>query len=85
MKTANRNVTPVTKRERPQGRTLDEVRYKLDKEASEATGIDFCKVTTLLEAGALNLNDLTDDILRSPTFKYEPYQGFQPKPAHHSR
>jgi hypothetical protein len=65
----------------PKGRTWEEFRYELEKEASETSGIDFLKVTRMLNSGELNINEMTDEMLYSPEFKYEPYPGFKPRPC----
>jgi hypothetical protein len=64
----------------PIGHTLDEVFDTLDREWSETSGIDFLKVSRMLRSGELDLDELTDEILLSPEFKYEPYPEFIPKP-----
>jgi hypothetical protein len=64
----------------PIGHTLDEVFDEIDLDWSETSGIDFIKVNRMLDSGELNLDDLTDEMLHSPAFKYEPYLGFKPKP-----
>jgi hypothetical protein len=62
------------------GHTLDEVFAKVDHKLSEHYGVDFAKVNRLINSGELNLDELTDEILYSPEYKYEPYPGFKPKP-----
>jgi hypothetical protein len=63
----------------PKGYALDEVFDEIDLEWSETSGIDFCKLNRLVHSNKLNLDDLTDETLHSPEFKYEPYPGFKPK------
>jgi hypothetical protein len=52
--------------------TLEEFEDRLDLKLSEAYGVDFMKVTRLERAGLLNRRNLTNEILESPEFKYEP-------------
>ncbi|MDR3308883.1 MAG: hypothetical protein LBS80_02905 [Tannerella sp.] len=63
----------------PQGSSLEEFRDKLEQSLSEAYGTDFRKVRLMEEAGMLNPDELTDEMLQSE-FKYEPYPGFKPRP-----
>jgi hypothetical protein len=65
---------------KPIGRLWKDVRYDLEQELSEATGIDFHKIQEMKEAGLLDVDEVTDEMLLSPEFKYEPYPGFKPKP-----
>lgn len=60
--------------------TLEEVAYALDQQLSETYGVDFHKVTRLTEVGLLKEKDITNELLLSPEFKYEPYPGFKPTP-----
>jgi hypothetical protein len=60
------------------GYTWEEVAYAIDQQLSEAYGVDFHKVARLREAGVLKDKDVTNELLLSPEFKYEPYPGFKP-------
>jgi hypothetical protein len=62
------------------GYTWEEVRYELTRKLSEAYGVDFFKVDRMREGGLLKDKDVTNELLLSPEFKYEPYPGFKPKP-----
>jgi hypothetical protein len=64
-----------------EGYPLEEVIYRSDKRVSEISGVDQFKITRMLRSGELTLNDLTDELLNSPKFKYEPYPGFKPIPC----
>jgi hypothetical protein len=64
----------------PTGYTVEEVFAEVDKNLSEAYGIDFAKVTRLVDSGELSEDEVTNELLLSPEFKYEPYPGFKPKP-----
>jgi len=64
----------------PIGYTLDEVFAEVDLDLSEHYGVDFAKVNRLIDAGELDLDELTNEVLLSPEYKYEPYPGFKPKP-----
>jgi hypothetical protein len=65
---------------KPIGYTVDEVFAEIDHDLSEHYGVDFAKVSRLINSGELDLDRLTDELLLSPEFKYEPYLGFKPKP-----
>jgi hypothetical protein len=62
------------------GYTMEAIVYALDQQLSEAYGVDFHKVTRMQEAGLLKEKDITNELLLSPGFKYEPYPGFKPTP-----
>ncbi|MDR3194265.1 MAG: hypothetical protein LBT76_03100 [Tannerella sp.] len=64
----------------PIGYTVDEVFAEIDHNLSEHYGVDFAKVSLLINSGELDEDELTDEMLLSPEFKYEPYPGFKPKP-----
>jgi hypothetical protein len=64
----------------PTGHTEEEFPAELDVVLSEAYGIDFAKVMQLIASGELDEDEITDELLFSPQFKYEPYPGFKPKP-----
>jgi hypothetical protein len=64
----------------PIGYTPDEVFSEVDEKLSEAYSIDFSKVTRLIDSGELTLDELTDELLLSPEFKYEPHPGFRLEP-----
>jgi hypothetical protein len=65
---------------KPIGYAVDEVFAEIDHDLSEHYGVDFAKVSRLIDSGELDLDELTDKLLLSPEFKYEPYPGFKPKP-----
>jgi hypothetical protein len=62
------------------GYTVDEVFAKVDHKLSEHYGVDFAKVTKLIDAGVLDVDEITDELLSRPEYKYEPYPSFTPKP-----
>jgi hypothetical protein len=62
------------------GHTWESVRYELTWKLSVAYGVDFFKVDRMREAGLLKEKDITNELLLSPDFKYEPYPGFKPAP-----
>jgi hypothetical protein len=62
------------------GHTWEVVRERLTRQLSEAYGVDFFKVDRMREAGLLKAKDVTNELLLSPEFKYEPYPGFKPTP-----
>ncbi|MDR3184578.1 MAG: hypothetical protein LBT49_04145 [Prevotellaceae bacterium] len=62
------------------GYTWEAVRERLTRKMSEAYGVDFFKVDRMKEAGLLKEKDITNELLLSPEFKYEPYPGFTPTP-----
>jgi hypothetical protein len=62
------------------GTPWEEVQERLTRKLSEAYGVDFFKVTRLRETGVLKNKDVTNELLLSPEFKYEPYPGFKPTP-----
>jgi hypothetical protein len=64
----------------PIGHTMEEVFAKVDYNLSEYYGVDFAKVSRLIDSGELDLDELTNELLLSQNFKYEPYPGFKPKP-----
>ncbi|MDR3338635.1 MAG: hypothetical protein LBT25_00825 [Candidatus Symbiothrix sp.] len=64
----------------PIGYTVDEVFAEIDHNLSEHYGVDFAKVSLLINSGELDLDELTEELLLGPEFKYEPYPGFKPKP-----
>jgi hypothetical protein len=64
----------------PTGHTLAEFSSELDRRLSELYGVDFAKITQLVDSGELNEDEITNELLLSPEFKYEPYPGFKPKP-----
>jgi hypothetical protein len=64
----------------PIGHSIEEIEYELDQQLSEAYGVDFHKVTRMRESGELKEEELTNELLLSPAFKYEPYPGFKPAP-----
>jgi hypothetical protein len=64
----------------PIGYTLEEVFAEVDRNLSEAYGVDFAKVDRLIASGELNEDEITNELLLRPEFKYEPYPGFKPKP-----
>ncbi|MDR0414238.1 MAG: hypothetical protein LBH84_02325 [Prevotellaceae bacterium] len=72
---------PFSKEGAPVGCTLDETFSAIDKKLSEIYWVDFTKVSELLGSGELNLDELTDDVLRSAEFKLEPNFGFKSKPS----
>jgi hypothetical protein len=63
----------------PIGYTVDEVFDEAERDLSELYGVDFAKVSRMLKSGRLNKDELTNEMLLSATFKYEPYTGFKPK------
>jgi hypothetical protein len=63
----------------PKGHTLEEFSAELDRRLSEFYGVDFAKITRLVDSGALDMDDVTNELLRTPEFKYKPYTGFIPK------
>ena len=65
---------------KPIGYTLEEVFAGVDKILSEAYGVDFAKVSRMIESGELNDKDITNELLGRPEFEYKPYPGFKPKP-----
>ncbi|MDR0834693.1 MAG: hypothetical protein LBN93_11025 [Candidatus Symbiothrix sp.] len=65
---------------KPVGYTLDEVFSEVDHDLSEFYGVDFMKLTRMLDSGVLSMDEVTNEMLLSPKFKYEPYPGFKPKP-----
>jgi hypothetical protein len=65
----------------PIGYTVDEVFDEINLDWSETSGIDFIKLFRMVHSGEINLDDMTDERLYSPEFKYEPYPGFTPKPS----
>jgi hypothetical protein len=71
---------PLDEHGEPIGTPWEEVQYELTRKLSEAYGVDFFKVTRLREAGLLKDKDVTNELLLSPDFKYEPYPGFKPTP-----
>jgi hypothetical protein len=52
------------------GYTLDEVFDEVDRNLSEAYGIDFMKLTRMVRSGEATMDEMTDERLRSPEFKY---------------
>jgi hypothetical protein len=62
---------PLDENGKPIGHTLEEFSAELDRKLSEHYGVDFDKVTRLIDAGKLNLEDVTDELLRRPEFHYE--------------
>jgi hypothetical protein len=65
---------------KPIGTPWEEVRNRLNIKLSEAYGVDFTKVSQLIDSGELHDNELTNELLLSSEFKYEPYPDFKPKP-----
>ena len=53
------------------GHTLDEVFAGIDKSLSEAYNVDFFKINKMIDSGELNLDELTNEILLNPEFKYK--------------
>jgi hypothetical protein len=74
------NAIPLDESGIPVGHTLDEVFDRVDRNLSEAYGVDFAKVTRLVRSKLLSEDDITNELLLSPEFKYEPYPGFKPRP-----
>jgi hypothetical protein len=64
----------------PIGIPAEEVFAEIDRDLSEHFGIDFAKVTELVDSGKLNPDEITDELLYRPEYKYEPYPGFKPRP-----
>ena len=64
----------------PIGYSVEEVFDEIDKEMSEVYGIDFAKISRMMDSGELSDEDLTEELLESPEFEYKPYPGFKPKP-----
>jgi hypothetical protein len=62
------------------GRTWDVVQDELTWKLSEAYGVDFFKVDRMIASGELKEDELTNELLLSPEFKFEPYPGFKPAP-----
>ncbi|MDR0834045.1 MAG: hypothetical protein LBN93_07700 [Candidatus Symbiothrix sp.] len=71
---------PLDEYGEPIGHTLDEVFDAIDLNWSETSGIDFMKLTRMTRSGEVNPDEMSDERLHSPEFKYEPYPGFKPKP-----
>ena len=71
---------PLDENGNPIGSTLDEVFAGVDKMLSESYGVDFAKVSRMIESGELNDKDITNELLGRPEFEYKPYPGFKPKP-----
>jgi hypothetical protein len=71
---------PLDENGDPIGHTVDEVFDAIDLDWSETSGIDFVKLSRMIRSGEVDLNEMTDERLHSPEFKYEPYLGFTPKP-----
>jgi hypothetical protein len=71
---------PLDEYGEPIGTPWEEVQERFTRKLSERFGIDFFKVTRLREAGLLKDKDVTNELLLSPEFKYEPYPGFKPTP-----
>jgi hypothetical protein len=69
---------PLDEHGKPIGIPWEEVRDELTRKFSEAYGVDFFKVDRMREAGLLKDKDVTNELLMSPEFKYEPYPGFKP-------
>jgi hypothetical protein len=63
----------------PIGIPWEEIMEEMEVELSETTGVDFRKIREMEEAGLLDLDKATNEMLLSPEFKYEPYPGFKPK------
>jgi hypothetical protein len=72
---------PCDENGNPIGTPWEEVREELDLMLSEAYGVDFAKVMGLIASGELDEDELTEERLLRPEFKYEPYPGFKPKPS----
>jgi hypothetical protein len=62
------------------GTPWEEVLDEINRDMSEVYGVDFAKVTRLINSGEMDENDITNEMLLSPKFKYEPYPGFTPRP-----
>jgi hypothetical protein len=71
---------PRDKNGKPIGYTVDEVFDEIDQKLSKFYGVDFMKITQMIRSGALDENDISNELLCSQEFKYEPYPGFKPKP-----
>jgi hypothetical protein len=61
-----------------EGYTLEELAVEMDRHLSELYGVDFHKVTRLVNSGELREEDITEELLDSPEFVYNPYPGFKP-------
>jgi hypothetical protein len=77
-KHSNKSGIPLDEHGEPIGTPWEEVRDELTRKMSEAYGVDFFKVDRMREAGLLKEKDITNELLLSPEFKYEPYPGFKP-------
>jgi hypothetical protein len=64
---------------KPLGTPWEVVRERLNEQLSCHYGIDFNKVGQMIESGELSEDELTDELLASPRFKYEPSPGFKPQ------
>jgi hypothetical protein len=62
------------------GYTWEAVRDELTRKMSEEYGVDFFKVDRMKASGMLKEKDITNELLLSSEFKYEPYPGFKPTP-----
>ncbi|WP_158648207.1 hypothetical protein [Candidatus Symbiothrix dinenymphae] len=77
---AHEFIIPRDKYGKPIGHTLDEVFDAIDLDWSETSGIDFMKLSRMARSGEVDMDEMTDERLHSPEFRYEPYPGFKPKP-----
>lgn len=60
------------------GTPWEEVLEKLDRTMSEYYGVDFHKITLMLRSGELSEDEITEELMLGPEFRYEPYPGFTP-------
>ncbi|MDR3350754.1 MAG: hypothetical protein LBN98_03770 [Prevotellaceae bacterium] len=77
---AGKSAAPLDEHDPSIGTPWEVVQERLTRKLSEAYGVDFFKVTRMREAGLLKDKDVTNKLLLSPEFKYEPYPGFKPTP-----
>ena len=62
------------------GYTWEAVRDELTRKMSEEYGVDFFKVDRMKASGMLKEKDITNELLLSSEFKYEPDPALAPKP-----